>query len=74
MRDVQGGEDTPATINLRVIAIDFGHDQEDRCQKEGHGKTTDEWVCRQVDAAELIEGPAGLDEPPWQRRQFRDIR
>ena len=52
MRVVEGGQDGPDAVDLAVIAVDFGDDEEDGDQENGEGEACDARVGRGVEVGQ----------------------
>ena len=55
MSDVNGGHDAPRAVNLGVILVDFGDNEEDWSEEQRDRKGEYKRVGTQVENAQLIE-------------------
>ena len=60
MGNVNGGHDAPCTVDLGVIPVDFGDNEEDGSEEQRERKDEYKRVGAQVQNAQLIELIAAL--------------
>lgn len=59
---VDGRQKAPAAIHLRIVLVDFRHDQENGRYGESEGQRADERVCRDIQALPRVKVQACLED------------
>ena len=60
---VDNGEDAPQTVDLRVVAVDLGHYQDDGCQEQRKRQAQHQRVRRDIDVQQCLAVVDALDDP-----------
>lgn len=66
MSNVEGGQDAPTPVDLRVILVDFRDDQEYEAEENGETKATDEGIRLEVKVQEGSTAQEYANEPERQ--------
>ena len=73
MRNVNGREDTPEAVDLRVVPIHFGGDEDNDGQGKGEGEGGDERVRVEIQQRQLLHFILALEDGDEFLREFQQL-
>lgn len=74
MGDVEGGQDAPAPVDLGIVLVDLGDDQEYAPEEDGEGEAGYEWIGLEVKVQEALVGLEDGQEPRGQLIELGEVR
>lgn len=62
---VDDGQDTPQTVDLRVVAVELRHHEDDGCHEQRKCQAQHQRVRRGVDIEQCLAVVDALNNPVW---------
>lgn len=72
MNHVEVGQQTPAAVNLGIVAIGFGNDQGKSADEERRGESRHERVSLKVDLLQAVDAEAIFKQSVWKSVKLRE--
>ncbi len=71
--DVQRRQEAPAAVDLRVVAVDLGHDQEHGAEEQRDGKARDERVRLGVELQQALTARKDIEQLLGEGIELREV-